>query len=335
MNLMDARIEVSWNTNFTMVPNEIWDLDLEMSERIIFMYLVKLKSNHGEVAFPSYPVIAEACKIRNKNGEICKVKTRRSIDKMISIGLIKKLNRKKKNGEFTSNVYSLTHPSTLLEPIKTVDTEEEEFELVTPVSKPKSKAPSKPVKSVGCTVDTPVSNSVSTENIDLKDNHKNENATYKYLLNNTYLKRKTTTSGHSGSLGGSSFGKKEIIKTLDSINYKVPDGTLKNIEKLDTTPKRLIEVVNYVVSNNKGPGFVVDAIKMNYDLKPVKVRLNLSKSKATKRIKDIANLIVNEFDIGICNDPIEKFDKLSEQYSFEFDTVVTEYRDKLSKYTGL
>ncbi|WP_372713651.1 hypothetical protein [Ilyobacter sp.] len=332
---MDARIEVSWNTNFTMVPNEIWDIDLEMSERIIFMYLVKLKSNRREVAFPSYPVIAEACKIRNKNGEICKVKTRRSIDKMISIGLIKKLNRKKKNGEFTSNVYSLTHPSTLLKPVKLVDTEEEQFELVTPVSKPKSKGPSKPVKSMGCTVDTPVSNDVSTENIEINHHQKNENATYKDLLNNTYLKRKTTTSGHGGSLGGSSFGKKEIIKTLNSINYKVPEGTLKNLEKLGTTPERLVQVVNYAVSNNKGPGFVVKAIEMNYDLEPVKPRLNLSRPKVIKRIKDIANLIVNEFDTGICTDPIGKFNKLSEPYSLEFDTVVTEYRDKLSKCIGL
>lgn len=83
--MKSEKTEISWNTNWTMIPNEIWDLDLELEERMVLIYLIRFKNNQEEV---SYQAIAEACKIRNKSGNICKRKTRRIIEKLASMGLI-------------------------------------------------------------------------------------------------------------------------------------------------------------------------------------------------------------------------------------------------------
>jgi len=83
-----GRIEISWNTNFTMVPNELWDIeDLSHEEFRVFMYLMKLKANKG--GFPPYLEIAEKCQLRNNKGQYCESKTREVLKGLVKNGLIK------------------------------------------------------------------------------------------------------------------------------------------------------------------------------------------------------------------------------------------------------
>ncbi len=183
-----GRLEVSWNTNFTMIPNELWDIeDLSHEGFRVFSYLIRLGANKDGEAFPSYPTIASKCQILNSKGEICKTKTRRIIEELITKGLVKKYNRKKKGtNKFGSNLYVLTHPKELLNPIKTRDKEEYDIIIDTPCVTTEEDSIKKPNKIKDKKSDTPVS-SIKTGYTGPK---LKKSDTYIDLLNNTSLKRK-------------------------------------------------------------------------------------------------------------------------------------------------
>ncbi len=77
--------------------------------------------------------------------------------------------------------------------------------------------------------------------------------------------QKTTTSEQEGS-SHSTIEESLIIKTLTKLEYKASPGTIKNLEKLSPTPERLEEVIKCALAKGKGAGFIIKAIKENYDL---------------------------------------------------------------------
>lgn len=190
---MNDFIQVGWNTNFTMVPNELWDLDfLEQEHIVVFIYLARLGAT-SKGAFPSYLALAQKCKIKNKNNETCKIRARRVIDKLISFGLLKKGNRRNKlTGVFTSNLYILTHPQKLLTPIESIDTEEYEITFDTPCVKLKSSTVLKPNDSKASSSDTGCVNAESLEIIEVEPVDVSENVTYKDLSIKTNLLRSSS-----------------------------------------------------------------------------------------------------------------------------------------------
>ncbi len=223
---MNDSIQVGWNTNFTMIPNELWDLEfLEQEHIVVFVYLARLGAAENG-AFPSYPDLAQKCKIRNKNKDICKIRARRIIEKLISFGLLKKGNRKnKRTGVFTSNIYFLTHPKILLSPTKSKDSEEYEITFDTPCVKsnsqdrPNTNDFKEPKSDTGCVKVQP------TESIEIEENATSENVTYKDLSIKTNLLKSSSVETEE---------KKSDFKFLEtySLNSKTSSVILKNFKDL-------------------------------------------------------------------------------------------------------
>ena len=190
---MNDFIQVGWNTNFTMVPNELWEIDfLEQEHIVVFLYLAKLGAS-SKGAFPSYPDLANKCKIRDKKGDISKRKARNIIDKLISFGLLKKGNRKNRTtGKFTSNIYFLAHPSKLLNPIETSDSEDYEIDFGTPCAKPSSQDTSNTTKTKESKLGTGCANAKALETIEVESVDVSENVTYKDLSIKTNLLRSSS-----------------------------------------------------------------------------------------------------------------------------------------------
>ena len=180
-------IKISWNTNFTMIPNELWDIENLSHEGFrIFTYLIRLGANKEGEAFPSYPTMASKCQILNGKDEFCKTKTRRIIEELINKGLVKKFNRKKKGtSKFGSNLYILTHPKELLNLDKTSLKDEYDIITDTPCVTTKKEYSKKPNEINEKKFDTPVSlvKSMGTEPKMKKSD------TYIDLHNNTYLNK--------------------------------------------------------------------------------------------------------------------------------------------------
>ncbi len=223
---MNDFIKVGWNTNFTMIPNELWDLEfLEQEHIVVFVYLARLgAADNG--AFPSYPDLAQKCKIRDKKGDISKRKARNIIDKLISIGLLKKLNRvHKATGKYGSNIYFLAHPKILLDPIKSRGSENYEIILGTPCAKTTDEDRLNPIENktsisgTGCAKNQPI------ENIKLEEESTFENVTYKDLSINTNLLRSSSVKTEE---------KKNDFKFLEnySINSKTRSVIKKNFKDL-------------------------------------------------------------------------------------------------------
>lgn len=140
--------------------------------------------------------------------------------------------------------------------------------------------------------------------------------------------RETTTSSSSSE-------NTSVVQTLEHLDYKTSPGTIKNLEKLNPSAERLSQVVEYARKNNKGPGFIVEAVKNNYQLNTYTAQHEkLSPAAARNKIKMWTNYVINEYENGICSDPLKRFDSRAADY-WEHNTIFVEYRNKFLSYLGL
>lgn len=97
---MNDRVEM--NVPYFQIPNEIFEIGLSTQEIAVYVYLARC-SNQGSKAFPSYNTIA------SKTG-MSKSSALRTVEKLISKKLIRKIKRKKPDGvENYSNIYIVEH----------------------------------------------------------------------------------------------------------------------------------------------------------------------------------------------------------------------------------
>lgn len=90
---------ISYQTDFFIAPNKLFDEEITMKEKLILMYLIRC-GNGGSQAFPSYNKIAEKC----------------SMSRVTAIEAVKELTKKGylvkeerfKGKENTSNIYRVT-----------------------------------------------------------------------------------------------------------------------------------------------------------------------------------------------------------------------------------
>ena len=75
--------------------------DLTKSEKLIALYFYRRANAKGE-SFPSYGTIAKDCKCSRRTAI-------RAVAVLTEKGIISKENRKRENGGYTSNLYTLTH----------------------------------------------------------------------------------------------------------------------------------------------------------------------------------------------------------------------------------
>lgn len=93
---------ITFENGYFMAPNDIFDLELKLHEKIVYLYLCRCGNN--STAFPSYNTIAKKCSISR----------RKAIDVVASLkesGLLKKKIRKKDDFENMSNIYEVVPPS--------------------------------------------------------------------------------------------------------------------------------------------------------------------------------------------------------------------------------
>lgn len=95
--------KITFENGFFMAPNDIFDCDLKLHDKIVYLYLCRCGNN--STAFPSYNTIAKKCSIsRRKAIDV--------VEKLQELELIKKQHRKKDNGiENNSNVYQVVPPN--------------------------------------------------------------------------------------------------------------------------------------------------------------------------------------------------------------------------------
>ncbi len=240
---MSETIQVGWNTNFTMIPNELWELDfLEQEHIVVFVYLAKLGAS-SKGAFPSYLDLAQKCKIRNKNNALCKIRARRVVDKLISFGLLKKGNRKsKRTGKFTSNIYFLTHPQNLLTSEKSKDTEEYEITFDTPCVKSNSQNMPKDNDSKVSDNDIGCVKVETLKNIKLEEIETSENFTYTDISIKTNLYKSSSVETEEKKNDFTYLNKYKLnSKTKSVIMKNFPELTeeifLISYNKLKSHPK--------------------------------------------------------------------------------------------------
>ena len=118
--------KIKMEINFFQVPNEIFDLDINIAvderkkikgskevvtverplktyEKLIYIYLCRCGNNSGQ-AFPSYNTIAEQCSINRRTAI-------EGVANLIKNGLLEKKSRTKKcSGEDDSNIYFVLNP---------------------------------------------------------------------------------------------------------------------------------------------------------------------------------------------------------------------------------
>jgi hypothetical protein len=93
---------IKFENGYFMAPNNIFDIDLKIHEKIVYLYLCRCGNN--STAFPSYNTIAKKCSISR----------RKAIDAVAMLegtGLLKKIYRKNELDENMSNVYEVIPPS--------------------------------------------------------------------------------------------------------------------------------------------------------------------------------------------------------------------------------
>ena len=88
------------HTDYFMLPNKIFDLELKPRDFIVYSCLVRHKDYETHTCYPSRKLIAKECCM-----------SPRTVDKALatlqSLGLIYLQNRKRLNGSNTSNLYTV------------------------------------------------------------------------------------------------------------------------------------------------------------------------------------------------------------------------------------
>lgn len=85
---------------FFQVPNEIFECDLNVNEKIVFMYLCRC-GNNGKQAFPSQQTIADKC-------SISKSTAKRAVNVLVDNSYIIK-ERRFTEGKNKSNIYKVNY----------------------------------------------------------------------------------------------------------------------------------------------------------------------------------------------------------------------------------
>lgn len=98
---MDKK-KVVMQVPFFQVPNDIFEIDLEKHELLVYMYLARC-GNQGNVAFPSYNTIARKTSMSRRKAIDC-------VKSLESKGLLLKETRYDyEQGEHYSNIYKVVH----------------------------------------------------------------------------------------------------------------------------------------------------------------------------------------------------------------------------------
>ena len=84
--------------NFFMVPNRIFDLELKPREFTVYCCLLRHSDSKDGSCFPSRRVIAKECGMDRKTVDS-------AVENLSSLGLVKKIQRYRKDGTRTSNLY--------------------------------------------------------------------------------------------------------------------------------------------------------------------------------------------------------------------------------------
>ena len=84
--------------NFFMVPNRIFDLELKLRDFAVYCCLLRHSDSKDGSCFPSRRVIAKECGMDRKTVDS-------AIENLSSLGLVKKIQRHRKDGTRTSNLY--------------------------------------------------------------------------------------------------------------------------------------------------------------------------------------------------------------------------------------
>ena len=89
------------NSNFTNILNKlITDINISTVEFRILCYLL-MRAGNQDVCYPSLNTIS-------KDIDISLSTVKRAIPELVDKGYLKKVNRKRKNGSSTSNLYKFT-----------------------------------------------------------------------------------------------------------------------------------------------------------------------------------------------------------------------------------
>ena len=89
------------NNNFTNILNKlITDKNISAAEYRILCYLL-MRAGNQDICYPSLNTIS-------KDIDISSSTVKRAIPELVEKGYLKKINRKRKNGSSTSNLYKFT-----------------------------------------------------------------------------------------------------------------------------------------------------------------------------------------------------------------------------------
>lgn len=109
-NLREATLKFQYDQPFTMVDTAVlMDETIGKYEKLTYAVLCAFASNKDNTCYPSYQTIAR------KTG-CSRRKTISNINALVELGLVEKVERMNKNGENTSNLYTIktfadAHPS--------------------------------------------------------------------------------------------------------------------------------------------------------------------------------------------------------------------------------
>lgn len=94
---------VKFDNGYFMAPNDIFDFDLKIHDKIVYLYLCRCGNN--STAFPSYNTIAKKCSISRRKAIYV-------VDNLKGLKLLKKQIRKSEDdSKNMSNVYEVVPPS--------------------------------------------------------------------------------------------------------------------------------------------------------------------------------------------------------------------------------